>query len=386
MSIPPEYQQTHKELQAIIDNPPDISDADQQKVINDLSNEVSSPQAEKTLIDEITELAGATFDVDDSFNRIMRLFEKVETGGASPELIKDVNYLMRTWDGHHTTFTSLVWRSREVAGKAMAAADDFRKDFVGFLADDSVSVAEKKKEIENYMQKLARDAEASKDMSQGFTDLQKSVEAFQTEWRRIIDKYDLDAMNARITELDGIIKNLEHTLADLNKKIKELTVAIKAMSAVSGILGFFSFICPVFIIAGLFSVASVAVAAALKAKAEDEKHKVTGDIARNKQERAMLQATLKAVAQLKAGLDGSQVDFVTISTKLGMFAHVWAVIRADLQAIKEKLDYANGTESKALFKARLDNAAKLYASLSKALRQYQNIVTREKAMFARLDV
>ncbi|TCD67844.1 hypothetical protein EIP91_011906 [Steccherinum ochraceum] len=385
MSVLPEYQEIHNELQAVIDNPPALGDTAQTNVINTLTADLSSPEAEKTLKDEMAALAGAAFEVDGSFNRIMKMFEKVETAGASPELIRDVRTLTSTWDGHHMRFTQLVWRSREVAGKAMAAADDFCRDFVPYLAADDVPLAEKKKEIDHYMAELERDEKASQDMSQGFTDLQKNVDAFQTEWRRVVQKYNLDAMNRRIDELNTLVKNLETTLSDLNKKIKDLTVAIKAMSAVSGILGFLSFICPIFLIGGLIGVSSVAVARSLKAKAENERNKVTGDIARNKAERAQIQATLKAVQQLKAGLDGSQMDFNIISAKLGTFAHVWAVIRADIQAIKEKLDYASGTDSKALFKARMNNATKLYASLAIALREYQNLVTNDHPMFMKLN-
>lgn len=106
---------------------------------------------------------------------------------------------------------------------------DFSKDFITFLGDDDVSIAEKKEEIASYMkvgpavfernvyahgttQKLARDEESSQEMSQGFTDLEKDIQAFQVEWKRIIDKYKLDVISARIAELDGIIANLEVTL------------------------------------------------------------------------------------------------------------------------------------------------------------------------------
>ena len=49
MSIPPEYQQTHRELQAIIDNPPKLSDVEQTNTIDNLTSDVSTPDAEKTL-------------------------------------------------------------------------------------------------------------------------------------------------------------------------------------------------------------------------------------------------------------------------------------------------------------------------------------------------
>lgn len=115
----------------------------------------------------------------------------------------------------------------------------------------------------------------------------------------------------------------------------------------------------------------------------------------------MEEATLAAVKQLKAGLDASQNDFNVICSRLRAFAHVWATIRADVQAIEEKLDYASGTESKAvsrsdffiviihlivfqLFKARLNTAAKLYATLGKALYRYETVVNKQDVLSARI--
>ncbi|KAH8105151.1 hypothetical protein BXZ70DRAFT_1061766 [Cristinia sonorae] len=95
-------------------------------------------------------------------------------------------------------------------------------------------------------------------------------------------------------------------------------------------------------------------------------------------------ATLAAVKQLKAGLDASQNDFNVICTRLRTFAHVWAIISADLRAIEEKLDYASGTESKTLFKARLNTTAKLYATLGKALYRYETVVNKQDILSAKI--
>ncbi|KAH8105147.1 hypothetical protein BXZ70DRAFT_1061763 [Cristinia sonorae] len=228
MSIPPEYEQTHKELEDAIQNPVDLTNEQKTDALNTISDEVSKPGAEQDLIHEIDALAGAALEVDGSFDNIMALFRKIKTSGARPDLIKDVDSLMSTWSKHHHTFTGLLWESREVAGKARGAADDFSKDFITFLGDDDVSIAEKKEEIVSYMNKLERDKESSQEMSQGFTDLEKDIQAFQVEWKRIIDKYKLDAISARIAELDEIIANLEVTLIDLNDKVHNLYLSAGA--------------------------------------------------------------------------------------------------------------------------------------------------------------
>lgn len=101
MSIPPEYEQTHKELEDAIQHPVDLSNEQKTDALNTISDEVSKPAAEQDLIHEIDALAGAALEVDGSFDNIMALFRKIKTGGARPDLIKDVDSLMSTWSKHH---------------------------------------------------------------------------------------------------------------------------------------------------------------------------------------------------------------------------------------------------------------------------------------------
>ncbi|TCD67846.1 hypothetical protein EIP91_011908 [Steccherinum ochraceum] len=383
MSIPSEYQQTHNELQNAINNPPNLSDSQKKEALDKIATTVTTPVSEGELMAEIDALANAALEVDSSFDHISALFNKVKLSGVRPELVKDVNDLTNTWSTHHRTFTALVWKSREVAGTAQAAADDFAKDFITFLADDDVTLTEKKDEIKNYMEKLVRDEKAAEGMSQGFTDLKKNVDGFQTEWQRIIDKYKLDVIAKKIADLDKVIADLHVTLSDLN--IRNLAIALGVVGAATGISFALGFICPAFWIGTLFGVVGVGVTAVLLKKAVAERDDVEGQITRKEKERAVEQATLAAVKELKAGLDASQGDFNVICTRLGTFAKIWATIRADLQAIEEKLDFAHGTESKALFKSRLNTAAKLYAQLGKALRRYQVVVNKGDVLAQRLD-
>ncbi|KAI0071469.1 hypothetical protein K474DRAFT_1669009 [Panus rudis PR-1116 ss-1] len=92
-------------------------------------------------------------------------------------------------------------------------------------------------------------------------------------------------------------------------------------------------------------------------------------------------ADIEAVKQLKAGLKKSEGDFNTILTRIGAFAQVWATIRADVQAIEEKLEYAHRSGSWELMHFRLKTAAKLYTTLSHALHQYQVSVNPDLEVF-----
>ncbi|KAI0071461.1 hypothetical protein K474DRAFT_1668993 [Panus rudis PR-1116 ss-1] len=94
-------------------------------------------------------------------------------------------------------------------------------------------------------------------------------------------------------------------------------------------------------------------------------------------------ADIAAVEKLKAGLDNSKANFYVIITRLGAFAHVWATIRADIQAVQEKLEYAYQTGSWFLMhsRLRLNTASKLYKALGDALHEYQISVNPDLEIF-----
>jgi len=381
MSVSPITPETQRELQEALNHAKPVSDKETITQLKKLEAEVSTPAANKALIDEINDLSGYALSIDTSFYNIEVIFNSIKTSGTSVSLQNDVSALNTTWKTYRQNYIDLLWKSREVAGKAQAAADDFAKDFIGFLSDDEVSLTEKKKEIVNYIAKLDRDEKASQDMSQGFSNLQKNIGTFQSDWKKVVEKHDMKTLAKDIAQLDSDINILEGTLADLEKKIKDLAIATGVLAASAGITFALGFICPAFWIGTLFSVIGVAVTATLLSKAMTERDQCQRDINSKKAQRAEKAADLEAVKQLQAGLTKSEGDFVSIIEKLGAFAGVWATIRADIQAIEEKLDYTHSTESKTLFKTRLNTAAKLYETLGKALRQYQVVVNGENPIF-----
>ncbi|TCD61891.1 hypothetical protein EIP91_007795 [Steccherinum ochraceum] len=382
MSVPPQYQQTHRELQAAIDNAPSLSGEEQIKALQELTDDLNSPQAQTTLEDEVRGLSGETIQVNIAFIRVTDLFRSILRAGGQPAFVTDVDGLLTTWIRHHLRFIDLVGRSREVASRAATTADDFAQRFLDFLGDDTVPVAVRAAEIGRYIEVLDRDGAASQEMAQGFIDLERDIKYFKVEWGAVVRKYNINDLNRQIADLDVIIKNLEATLVDLDRKIKDLTIALSVTGAVTGVLGFSSAVWPLFSFAAAIGVASMAMTRDLRNRTIREREEVANDLTRNKARRAQLQNTIAALQQLKAGLESADHQFEVFSSKLGQFAQVWTIIRADVIQIRSAMHLAESTGDHRLFRSRINNAQALYSSLAKSLRLYQTTFRSDDPMFA----
>ncbi|TCD61892.1 hypothetical protein EIP91_007796 [Steccherinum ochraceum] len=385
MSVPPQYQQTHRELQDAIDNAPTLSDEEQIRALEELTDDFNSPQSQRTLEDEVRGLTGATQAINAAFINITDLFRSIIRTGGQPGFISDVNGLLTTWMRHHRRFIDLNWQSREVAGRAMTAADDFAQHFLDFLGDETVPVADRAAEIGRYIEVLDRDSAASQGMAQGFIDLERDIKYFKVEWDAVVRRYNINDLNRQIAELDVIIKNLEATLVDLDRKIRDLTIALSVTSAVTGVLGFLSAVWPLFSFAAAVGIAGIALTTELRNRAIREREEVVDDLARNNARRTQLQNTVAALQQLKAGLEGSDYQFEVLSSKLVRFSQVWTIIRADVIQIQSAMRLAESTGDHRLFRSRINNAQALYASLAKSLRLYQITFRSDDPMFAGLE-
>ncbi|KAI0080845.1 hypothetical protein K474DRAFT_101770 [Panus rudis PR-1116 ss-1] len=333
------------------------------------------------LIDDIKALAGYCLEIEQAFEDVDAIFRKIQLTNVSQGLKDDVEYLRTKWGKHKTRYTELIWDSRKVAGAAQAAADDFATDFATFLGEEGVDINEKKQEIANYIAKLTEDEKVSADMSQGFTDLQKAVQAFQDDWGTIVGKYNLDDLNDEAQKIQAEIDALVVTLQGLESQMEQLAIALGILAVVATGTAILGFLCPAFWVGTILSVIGVGVSAGLLAKARQAYDDANNQLRDKRSQLSNVMADIAAVEQLKAGLENSKGNFDVIVLRLGAFAKVWATLRADIQAIEEKLEYAHSTNSWTLMKARLKTASALYAALGRALRQYQISVNSDNAIF-----
>ncbi|KAH8105134.1 hypothetical protein BXZ70DRAFT_904387 [Cristinia sonorae] len=374
MPFASQYEQIHKDLDKAIQNPTQLTNQQKVNSLEKISNDVSTPGAEKQLIHEIDDLAHSAMDLgncktmylesailrntrilrmrnnalstETSLGKIAALFDKIKTDGAEPDFIEDLNSLKSTWQGDRKTYVDLLWESKQVAGSARATIEgnrhslrantlahelippDLTMDLINFLSDDSVSVAEKKTEI---VADFSRDEPASQNMVQGFIDLKKNIEAFQTEWKRFVNK---------IAGLDKTISESVDTLRDLNAKVDTIDLGLT-----NPLLQ--------------------------KPEAIAERDDIQRAIARNASEREQVEAALTPVKQITAALADAQNKFTLVSTRIIAFANIRAYIRADMQSILEILDSNDSPDSNALLKARLKAMSKTYNALRKALLRYE---------------
>ncbi|KAH8101810.1 hypothetical protein BXZ70DRAFT_77521 [Cristinia sonorae] len=382
--ILPEYKAYHEELHRAINNPPDLPSTDLRSAADGIATTADSHASESELLDEINKMAGAAAEVDKSFGDVSKLFLNVRNGMSSPAVKADMRKLEDRWNAHHQKYKSLLWRSRQVAGKAQAAADDFARDFVLFLGEDGESIEVKKREIHNYIEVLKKDEQASEDMAQGFADLRTNIVNLVADWRGLVKKYNIDAISARIEKLKSEMDTLAHTLADLNAKISQLSIALSMTWGFFGVITSLCVFAPVWgfntLILQYGGYDYIQLWLDLN-KATKERDDVSRKYVSKIIEYILALPELLQVQELQGTLQKSEGDIDNIITRLAGFAKVWAMIRTDVQAISEKLDYVVGTESDRLFKSRLNSTAKLYALLGKALYRYQIIITDSHPAF-----
>ncbi|KAI0080796.1 hypothetical protein K474DRAFT_1769049 [Panus rudis PR-1116 ss-1] len=378
MSTTDEIQQ---QLQDAIDNAKNnpLADSDQQTGMQTLTSKIKD--GNQDVLDEIKKLAQATFDIEQAFNDVSTIFRKIQLGNASQGLKDDVQSLTNKWNEHHNTYVQLLWDSRQVAGSAEAAADDFAGDFATFLGEVDVPIDEKKQEITNYINKLTADEKEAADMSQGFSDLQKNIGLFKQDWQKIVDSYSLDDMNAQAAQLEEDLKSLNETLNQLASKLETLTNVMIGLGVVAGASLALGFVCPFFWIATLVAVLAMFTDRTLMLSTQSAYDQTAAEIEDKKKQLATLMADMAAVQELRAGLEDSARSFDTIMTKLTVFANVWAMLRTDIQEIANELEFANSSATWLTMHDRLNTAAAMYSALGNALRQYQISVNPDNQVF-----
>lgn len=102
VQIPPEYAQTHADLQHAIDNPVKLSDDALIQSLDTFSSRLQTPGAQRELEAEIEVLSRQTIDMSAAFDRITDLFVRVQTGNVTASLRQDVARLRDIWGSHRT--------------------------------------------------------------------------------------------------------------------------------------------------------------------------------------------------------------------------------------------------------------------------------------------
>ncbi|KAK0189707.1 hypothetical protein F5146DRAFT_1139112 [Armillaria mellea] len=339
---------------------------------------------ESALMQEMEQLSGYALDIENGFRKVTKVLADIKTSGASADMRETCATLHKKWSEHHTEYVELLWRSREVAGKARSAVEDFSKTLLPYIQDPTETIESKKEELQNQKKKLDQDRIQAANISQSFNDLSDKVKTFTDDFEVVVKKFNIPAQKEKIKELDVQLQLLKDTLEGLNKKITILVAALAISAAAVGITGLLGFLCPYFWIGTAVAAVGAGVSGVMLIKAQQERDDTERLIKETEAKRVEAQADLEVMQALQAALTKIRPSAQEICTKLGAFASVWATIRADIQEIEEKIDYAENTTKEKLFLSRVKAIQTMYELLAKGLYKYERIVTKDNPIFEKV--
>ncbi|KAF8838124.1 hypothetical protein BDN67DRAFT_125164 [Paxillus ammoniavirescens] len=144
--------------------------------------------AENVLRNDIEQLCNAILTIDKAFYDIgQKLSQATKEQKKRDELYKTCYDLETRWKQHHESYKKLLWRSREVAGKAQFVIDDFSKVFLPCLRDSSTTLPERRQLVQKYVQKLEEKSETSQNLSQEFLDFVGTLEAYIADFSLAVE-------------------------------------------------------------------------------------------------------------------------------------------------------------------------------------------------------
>ncbi|KAF8129324.1 hypothetical protein EV363DRAFT_1584725 [Boletus edulis] len=312
--------------------------------------------AEEALRAEIERLCTATLIIDRAFYDIGR-----RLSGVSKEQNKNVDLydtcqtLETQWRGHHTTYKTLLWRSREFAGEAQAVVDEFRELVLPSLRDQNRTLPEKREIIRGQLEVLQRIPQPSQNLCQEFLD-----------FGRALDTY--------IAEFSSAVERL--TIGEQSEKLGDLGWKFAADVAVAGIALLLAFVVPTWwatLVCGPGFAIKFMDATQSGPRFFDAWGRFKSAVTEYKDieaEYKMERACLNQMVKLESAFHDSRPLVQEMTTKLGLFASVWAAITADIRKLKYSLECAEDAASP-LFILRVQRLERMYGDFSQALRHYQ---------------
>ncbi|CAL1715652.1 unnamed protein product [Somion occarium] len=294
------------------------------------------------LLAQVKQLSVDTLSIDSSFDSISRLLNNLAEAHIPKELVKDVERLTHIWHDLQTTYSTLLWKSRDVAGDARVAATDFAKIIIDeVLLNTNIQMTEIQEAIRDSKQKAERDKIKARDMVDGFKNLAKRIEFFCKDWEETVEHNHLYRFSLRYKYHEEEIKALSSSIRAMKIKIVSMSVAVGLIAAAAGILAL------IFAIDG--NSEALGMAGILAVPAEVSFKGIRSRCAIKK-------AQVEKLDKLKAERDENQTgmqDIKNIATKLGAIVSVWGCISADLSEVEKLVATALQTEDKAVRSFRL---------------------------------
>ncbi|KIJ14178.1 hypothetical protein PAXINDRAFT_169945 [Paxillus involutus ATCC 200175] len=376
----PKYQPAQDHVAALARAPQHQPRVDHHsEILQALTDSAHDLLAENALYKEIETLSKATLTIDKAFYDIgQKLSQATKEQNKRIELYKTCHDLETRWKQHHETYKQLLWRSREVAGKAQFAVDDFLKVFLPCLRDPSTTVPERQQLAQEHIKELEDKSKTSQNLSQEFLDFVGTLEAYIADFSRTVESL---GHSERTQKCDILENRLHHAKVAMDGDvvmtgIASLLVIVAPVSWVTGTVAAGI----VFLIAGDSGIQYLEALTRYqcgyfvprvplkRSQGFDEATAREYNAINNEFE--FKQACLSQMDQLESTLDDARPVIHDVTTKLGGLADVRATISAGICIIQNSLSYAEDPSSQ-LFARRVQRLETVYGCLSRALRYYQ---------------
>ncbi|KAI6143034.1 hypothetical protein BKA82DRAFT_4187742 [Pisolithus tinctorius] len=325
---------------------------------------LDAPQSKATLQNEIENLGDAAVTIKLSFERVANALVDARKTAETPEQADDLSSFGETWSKHQQEWVTLLQMSQKVAGRARLTTANFVESFLKVLADATVSLDAKKEKIKAYQDKLKVGMNESRDLAQGFVDLQTCIGSF---YKRVMDwMKQRNKIKEDILQLVADIKTTKEYIQNAASALGLETLAAGAIAL--GIL------CPLLWVGAAFSGIRAVQAGKTFLDMLSKKNKNVDEIQRKRNDLDAKLLDLEGLKRIQVILEPALSDLSVIGNKLWVISHIWSFIHADIVGIEKSLDTAGKGAREALFKARLKTVTSIYSLLGEALSQYETAV------------
>ncbi|KAG6375764.1 hypothetical protein JVT61DRAFT_2614 [Boletus reticuloceps] len=357
--------------------PPFILNANLRGALWDLTDVAPELPAEEVLRLEIERLCTATLIIDQAFYDVGRKLSDVsKEQNKSVDLYNTCQTLETQWRGHHTTYKDLLWRSRKFAGEAQAVVDDFRELVLPALRDQTRTLSEKKEIIREQLEVLQRISQPSQNLCQEFLDFGRALDTYIAEFSSAVEGLTIGEQSEKVDGLRERLHSARDAMEAVSRELRELGWKFAADVAVTGIALLLAFVVPTW-----WATLVCGTGFAIKFKdVARSRPRFFGawrrfDLAATEHEAIKAEyererACLNQMVKLESAFHNSRPLVQEVTTKLGLFASVWAAITADIRKLKISLECAEDAASP-LFILRVQRLERMYGDFSQALRHYQ---------------
>ncbi|THU89277.1 hypothetical protein K435DRAFT_865460 [Dendrothele bispora CBS 962.96] len=340
-----------------------------------LLNYLNSPEAKHVIQTAMNDLKDVAFLVELEFRNVSRGLSAAVQVNETCRVGLDP--FRASWTKLHKQYIHLLWKSRISAGDARVTAKDFATDFIDILKDDTVSLAEKRDEIHAYQDNLKSDAHQSRELTQGFLNLQSNVASFQTAITKWMNENGIEQLQGTITQ---ILRDIGKTHENMKRSTSQILTGTIGSVALGG---YAAGLCAVGIIGpSLFLGAAVSGFYAFTS-AEDllgqlkVKNACEKELKEKMRELRGKEGTSNGLNRTEPVLEPLKVDMEFLREKLSVFAEIKNMIIADLLILERKLDLAYVEKGMVPLKKRLNTVSAVYRLLDDALYQYETSIHTE---------